>query len=151
MNEGKTENRGISEGLFQNILCGARCMPALQTMDINLSYLGSGTAGLRMICQHEYTNHMGSVHGAIISGLLDNAMGYAIETLNKRCVTLDMNLNYIGAVMEGTEVTVEGYVLHAGKKTVVAEATLYTGSGNIAAKARATFYVLPGTIEERQW
>jgi len=144
-------NSGIRERLYQNILAGARSMPALQTMGISITHLGKGTAVLKMTCQNEYANHMGSIHGAIISCLVDNAMGYSIETLNIRCVTLDMNLNYMAAVMKGTEVTVEGHVLHAGKKTVVAEASLFTNEGTLAAKARGTFYVLPGTIEERVW
>lgn len=151
MNQREAINRGIDEDLFQNILAGAQNNPAFQTMGMWVSHLGQGTSGVKMQCRHEYANHMGSMHGAVIAGLLDNAMGLATETLNKRCVTLDMNLNYIEAVMEGTEVTVEGCVLHAGKKTVVIEATLYASSGNIAAKARATFYVTPGTITDRIW
>jgi uncharacterized domain 1 len=145
------DNRGINEGLFQNILAGANSMPALKTMGISLTYLGQGTAGLKVICPHEYANHMGSVHGAVISGLLDNAMGYSIETLNKRCVTLEMNLNYIMPVLENTEITVEGFVIHTGNKTAVAEASLFTHEHKLAVKARATFYILPGTVEDRVW
>jgi len=151
MSKNETENRGIDEELFQNIMMAVKSMPALQTMGIKVTYLGQGTAGLTMNCPHEYANHMGSVHGAIIAGLLDNAMGYSIETLNKRCVTLEMNLNYLAAVMENTDITVTGQIIHAGSKTVVAEAFLYNQEGKLAAKAGATFYVTPGSIKERVW
>lgn len=147
----QTENRGIDEKLYLNILAGAGHMQALQTMGIRLAYLGKGTAGLKMICSSEYANHMGSIHGGLISGLLDNAMGYAIETFNIRCVTLDMNLNYIAAVMKDTEITAEGQVLHAGKKTAVAESSLFNSAGDLVAKARGTFYIIPGTIADRVW
>ncbi len=151
MNDREIENRGIEANLFNNIVTGSHYMPALQTFGTSLMYLGEGIAALKMTCKHEYANHMGSIHGAIVSGLLDNAMGYSIETLNKRCVTLEMNINYISPVMEGTEVFVEGQVIYAGKKTVVAESALFNNEGILAAKARGTFFVLPGTIEERIW
>ncbi len=144
----EVENWGIDAVLYDKILEGVtRSIPALKGM--HLTYLDQGRAGLAMRCQPEHANHMGTIHGAIISGLLDNAMGYSIETLDKRCVTLDMTMNFIAPVMVGKEVKVEGCVLHAGNKTVVAEASLFTGEGRLAAKSTGTFYVLPGTIRER--
>jgi uncharacterized protein (TIGR00369 family) len=135
------ENRGIDEQLFHAILTESKSMPALQTMGIAINYLGPGTAGLKMVCEHKFANHLGLIHGAVISALIDNAMGYSIESLGLRCVTLDMNLNYILPIYEGTDVRVEGYVLHAGKKTAVTEASVYTNTGKLAAKGRGTFYV----------
>lgn len=140
------ENRGIDERLFHKILSVAQSMPALQTMGISIAYLGPGTAGLKMFCEHKFANHMGSIHGAVIAGLIDNAMGYSMESLGRRGVTLEMSLNYIAPVMEGTEVTAEGHVLHAGNKTAVIEASIFTDTGNLAAKGKGTFYLHPGSI-----
>ncbi|MGE5396382.1 MAG: PaaI family thioesterase [Chitinophagales bacterium] len=140
------ENRGIDEQLFHNILAVSQSMPALQTMGIHITYLGPGMAGLKMTCEHNFANHMGSIHGAIICALIDNAMGYSVESLGLRCITLDLNLNYILPVKEGTEVTAAGHVLHAGKKTAVVEASVYTDTGDVAAIGRGTFYILPGSI-----
>ncbi len=135
------ENKGIDEQLFNNIITISKSMPALQTMGISITFLGPGQAGLIMFCGHEFANHMGSIHGSIIAALIDNAMGYAVESLGLKCITLDMNLNYILPVFEGTKATAEGHVLHAGKKTAVVEASVYTDEGKIAAKGRSTFYI----------
>ena len=124
------ENRGIDEQLFHAILTESVCLHC--TMGIAINYLGPGTAGLKNeFCEHKFANHLGLIHGAVISALIDNAMGYSIESLGLRCVTLDMNLNYILPIYEGTEVRVED-MLHAGKKTAVTEASVYTNTGKLA-------------------
>ncbi|MGI5879927.1 MAG: PaaI family thioesterase [Syntrophomonadaceae bacterium] len=135
------ENRGIAEELFHSILTESKSMPAMQTMGSHITYLGPGVAGLKMICEHKFANHLGRIHGAVTAALLDNAMGYSVESLGLRCVTLEMNLNYIRPLLEGAEVNVEGYVLHAGKRTVITEAPVHTNNGEVAAKGRATFYI----------
>lgn len=135
------ENRGIDERLFHTILTESESMPALQSMGIAITYLSPGKAGLKMLCDPKFANHLGLMHGSVIAGLIDNAMGYSVESLGLRCVTLDININFILPLYAGREVRVEGYVLHAGKKTAVTEAAVYTDTGNLAAKGRATFYV----------
>ena len=145
MNTG-AENRGIDEQLFRNILSTAQNNTALHTMGISITYLGPGTAGLKMFCDHKFSNHMGSIHGAVIAGLIDNAMGLSMESSGRRGVTLEMSLNYIAPVMENTEVTAEGRVVYAGKKTAVIEASLFTEKGDLAAKGKGTFYLRPGTL-----
>ncbi len=137
----EVENRGIDEELFRSILTESKSMPAMQTMGINITYLGAGAAGLKMFCEHKFANHLGHIHGAVTAALLDNAMGYSVESLGLRCVTLEMNLNYIRPLLEGTEVNVAGYVFHAGKRIVITEASVHTNDGEVAAKGRATFYV----------
>jgi uncharacterized protein (TIGR00369 family) len=55
-----------------------------------------------MYCDPKFSNHMGSIHGAVIAGLIDNAMGLSMESSGRRGVTLEMSLNYIAPVMENT-------------------------------------------------
>jgi uncharacterized protein (TIGR00369 family) len=142
----ETQNLGIDEQLFRDILSTAEHNTALHTMGIRITYLGPGTAGLKMYCDPKFSNHMGSIHGAVIAGLIDNAMGLSMESSGRRGVTLEMSLNYIAPVMENTVVTAEGRVVYAGKKTAVIEASLFTENGELAAKGKGTFYLRPDMV-----
>jgi acyl-CoA thioesterase len=134
-------NNGIDAELFRKILDRLHNMPACQTMGISIEYLGQGTAGLKMTVSKELVNSQGALHGGLIAALADTAMGYSIFTLNCIIVTLDLNINYLAPALMGTELTAEAYVLHAGKNTIVSEATLHNSNNTLVAKSRGTFFI----------
>lgn len=142
------ENRGIDDELF-NFLCkNWELAPIHQTMDISLTYLGKGEVGLKMNAGREYTTVRGRLHGGICAAFADTAMGWAIISLGRTCVTVDMYINYFAPVLEETELRAEGNIIHAGRRTVVAEATITTDRGELVAKSRGTFSLKKGNMEE---
>lgn len=143
MNKNEVENRGIDEKLFCVLCCRLKERPINHTMGINLIYLGKGVAGVKMSVERGYTAVNGTLQGGIIAALADNVMGWAIGTLGRTVVTIDMSLNYFAPVLEGTELTAEGYVIHTGKTTVVAEASLFNNNGKLVAKSMGTFFLSP--------
>ena len=145
MNNAEVENKGINEELFNTLVTRFEEVPFLNTMCINLLYLGQGIAGIKMTTRHEYTTVMGRLHGGIIAALADSAMGWSVLSLGRISVTVDMTLNYFAPVFETTELTAKGYVIHAGKNTVVAEAELFANNEKLVAKSRGTFFVHPQT------
>ena len=96
---------------------------------------------MKMTISHEYTTVMGRLHGGIIAALADTAMGWSVLSLGRISVTVDMTLNYFVPVFEPTELTAKGYVIHAGRNTVVAEAELFANNDKLVAKSRGTFFV----------
>jgi acyl-CoA thioesterase len=98
---------------------------------------------MKLSVKQEYTTVKGRLHGGIIATLADSCMGWSINSLGKiGTVTIDMTLNYFAPVYLGTELRAEGNVIHAGRSTVVAEASLYdNSSGKLVAKSRGTFFV----------
>ncbi len=146
MNRLGAENRGIDEKFFFDLCNIFVNIPTLQTFGINLLYLGQGTVGLKMMANREYTTINGRLHGGIIATLADTAMGWAILSLGINSVTLDMSLNYFAPVFQETEIIAEGRVVHAGKTTAVAEASLFN-RGKLVAKSNGTFYLRPNNNE----
>lgn len=143
MNKTEAENKGIDEKWFYTLCQHFKESPSLQTMGIELIYLGKGIAGIKMSAERGYTTVNGRLHGGIIATLADTVMGWAIISLGNPTVTVDMRLNYFAPVFEGTELTAEGYVIHAGKTTAVAEASLFNNKGKLVAKSMGTFFVNP--------
>jgi acyl-CoA thioesterase len=142
------ENRGINDELF-NILCNRwDSTPTHKTLGMRLTYLGQGTAGVKLTAGQEYTTVRGRLHGGISAMLADDAMGWAVITLGQTCVTLDMYVNYIAPAFGDNELIAEANVIHAGKKTVVTEATLYTDKGELVAKSRGTFSLKTRNVQE---
>ncbi len=140
MNNQEIENRGIEDKLFQALCNNYKVRPFTHTMGLQLMYLGEGTAGVRMSVEQGYTSINGRLQGGIIATIADNAMGWAIGTLGRTSVTtIDIRVNYFAPVFEGTELTAEGYVIHAGKSTAVAEASLFNDKGKLVAKSMGTF------------
>ncbi|KUG05429.1 hypothetical protein ASZ90_017111 [hydrocarbon metagenome] len=141
------ENKGI-DGDFFNFLCHQwESAPIHQTMDLRLIYLGPGEAGIKIHPGREYTTIRGRLHGGISAALADTAMGWAILTLGRNCVTVDMYTNYIAPAFGEHDLTAEAQVVHSGNRTVVAEATLCNGRGELVAKSRGTFSLKRGKMQ----
>lgn len=148
MNKAKIENRGVDDDFF-NFLCKQwESAPIHQALDISLTYLGQGAAGLKMRAGREFTTIQGRLHGGISATLADTAMGWAIITLGCTCVTVDMYMNYFTPVLGETELIAEASVIHSGKRTVVAEADLFNDKGELVAKGRGTFSLKKGNMQE---
>ncbi len=143
MNKYQAENRGINEELFDELYRAFIESPSLLTMDMHLLYIGSGTAGIKMSAQYDYSTVAGRLHGGIIATLADTAMGWAVISLGRPCVTVEMNLNYVAPVFQGTEMIAHAKVIHAGKNTVITEAEL-SAQGTLVAKSRGTFFISSG-------
>lgn len=143
MNKMEPENRGIDDQLFQQIVIRSQHAPALRTMEIGIAYLDNGIAGLIMYVQQKFENARGLLHGGVVAALADTAMGYAIQSLGFRSVTIDININYCAPATAGTELHAEGCVLQVGKTIIVAEAVLSKGDEKLMAKSRGTFLIIP--------
>ncbi len=142
MINGKVENRGIDEGLFTSLCQVWKGSPILKYIEAQLTYLGPGEMGLKVCPGLEYTTVKERVHGGISATLLDTAMGWAIMSLGYSCVTVDMYTNYYIPTYRDKEVIAEAQVTHLGKRTVVAEANLFNGEGQLLAQSRGTFSVI---------
>lgn len=148
MSMAEIENRGIDDDFFDFLCKRWESAPIHQTLDISLTYLGQGAVGLKMSAGREFTTVRGRLHGGISATLADTAMGWAIITLGHTCVTVDMYMNYFAPSFGEDELIAEANVIHSGKRTVVAEATLFNDKGELIAKCRGTFSLKKGNIQD---
>ena len=117
---------------------------AWEWLGLKLVETGEGTAVVEMATTEDMANHSGFVHGGMISTLADSAMGRSVRTLKPgvvRAMSFDLKLNFINAAKVGEDLRASGHVIHAGRRTVVAECRVEGGDGRLVATGSATFAV----------
>ena len=141
--EFEVENRGIEEGFFK-YLCHEfhERSPFWHTYNLQYIYIGKGSCAIKMYMEPEYSTPGDRVHGGTIAMLADTAMGDAVISATGRIYrTMDINVTYLAPVLAGSELTAEGYVIHAGRTIAVAEAKLFNKENTLVAKTNGTFIV----------
>ncbi|MQY27394.1 cytochrome P450 [Nocardia aurantia] len=90
-------------------------------------------------------NALFTVHGGVISTLLDTAMGSAVYTAiedGALYTTLELKVNFIRSVgLEDDVLTCEAKVLHAGRRTATAEGRVTDAKGRLVAHGTTTCLV----------
>ncbi len=117
---------------------------AWEWLGLKLVEAGEGTAVVEMATTEDMANHSGVVHGGMISTLADSAMGRSLRTLSPavvRAMSFDLKLNFINAAKVGEKLRATGHVIHAGRRTAVAECRVEGSDGRLVATASATFAV----------
>lgn len=122
----------------------AAISPAWRWLGLTLVETAAGTATVEMTPIPEMANHAGFVHGGMISTLADSAMGRALRTVEPgvaRAMSFDLKLNFIAAAKVGETLRATGRVVHAGRRTMVAECRVEGTGGRLVATASGTFAV----------
>ncbi len=119
-----------------------------------LDEMRPGYARLSLVVQRHHTNFDGSVHGGVISSLMDSAMGAALhasygpdddDVLGH--TTVEMNVSYLKAARLGDRVVAEAHLLRKGRALAVGEVEVRHPSGDLAAKGRLTYFIRRGHPE----
>ena len=113
-------------------------------LGLELVETGEGSAIVEMKATEDMANVSGFMHGGMISTLADSAMGRSLRTLTPgvtRAMSFDLKLNFINAARIGETLRATGHVIHAGRRTVVAECRVEGKDGRLVATASATFAV----------
>lgn len=101
-----------------------------------------GRVAVEMTAEEFHYNPLGSVHGGVLSTLLDTAAGCAVHSTLPAGVgytTLDLNVKFLRPVTTGSGLLrCEGTVLSRGRRTALAEARLTDGNGRLAAHATSS-------------
>ena len=100
----------------------------------------------------EHENGLGIAHGGLAATLLDTALGCAVNTVmpaGRIFTTLEMKINYIRAITRRSgPLTCEGIVVHAGRKTGVAEGRIVDSSGKLYAHGSLTCILFKDLSQE---
>jgi uncharacterized protein (TIGR00369 family) len=95
--------------------------------------------------EHLY-NPIGSVHGGMLSTLLDSAISCAIQSTlpaGTGYTTVELKVNFIRAVTAETgELRCEGTVVHAGRKIATGEGRVTGADGKLYAHGTATCLIV---------
>lgn len=116
--------------------------PITRLVGFALATIEPGRTVFEFTPGEEHYNPMGSVHGGILSVVLDSAMGCAVQThlgAGTGYTTLELKVNFVRPVTVATGMLFgEGRVVHVGTKTATAEGYLRDAEGRIFAHATTT-------------
>lgn len=104
--------------------------------------------------REEHYNPIGSVHGGIVTTVLDTVMGCAVHTLLDSGVgytTLELKANFVRPVtLQSGPLRAEGSVIHAGGTVMTAEARLLDAQDRLYAHASSTCLVFSAERTKEQ-
>ncbi|MCW6011151.1 PaaI family thioesterase [Micromonospora sp. CPCC 205371] len=116
--------------------------PVMHLLDMSRMEAEKGRVVVEMIPQEFHYNPLGTVHGGMLSTLLDTAAGCAVHTTLPAGVgytTLDLSVKFLRPVTIASGLLrCEGTVLSAGRRTALAEARLTDGKGRLVAHATSS-------------
>lgn len=91
-------------------------------------------------------NPLGTVHGGVISTLLDTAAACAVHTTlaaGEVYTSLDLTVKFLRAVtVDSGLLTCEGTVIQRGRRTALAQAQLTDAAGKLVAHATSTCLIM---------
>jgi len=97
--------------------------------------------------REEMINFGGVIQGGILGAMMDDAMGFntfiSMQMKNAQA-TIDLHTHFFKAVAMGP-ITVEAWVIKAGKSVAFLEAKLYDHTGELAARSTSSVKLRPFT------
>jgi acyl-coenzyme A thioesterase PaaI-like protein len=90
-----------------------------------------------------WESFQGTIHGGIITTVLDEAMSKAVISQDWHALTVELTVRFRQRVSPGDRLRVRGWIKDRRKRRIRTEATLTADSGEELAHAWATFLTLP--------
>ncbi|WP_221390540.1 PaaI family thioesterase [Dyadobacter sp. NIV53] len=128
---------------FQAINDGKLPLPPLMhALDFYVESIEKGKAVFKFEPNEFHYNPIGTVHGGVISAILDSAMGCSLHSLlpaGTGYTTLELKVNFLKAItIKSGELKAVGKVIHSGSRTALIEAQLTDQNGAIYAHSTST-------------
>ena len=109
-----------------------------------------GAISVELDPELRHYNPLGTVHGGVLSTLLDTAAACSVHSTlqpGEGYTSLDLTVKFLRPVTtESGRLRAEGSVLQRGRRTALAQAQLFDGSGRLVAHATSTCMVFPAEI-----
>ncbi len=119
--------------------------PIAALVGLTFADVEAGRIVMHLTPAEYHYNPIGSVHGGILATLLDSVMGCAVHSTlpkGRGYTSLEIKVNYVRAVTAGSgELSAEGKVLHAGRRSAVAEGKVFDSKGRLCATGSTTCLV----------
>jgi acyl-CoA thioesterase len=128
--------KGLTEGVGVGHSLGVLC-----------AELGEGRAVYTLKPNAAQANAMLTVHGGVLSTLMDTAMGSAVFTRLPDATaytTLELKINFIrGVALDDGELRCAATTEHVGRRTATAQARIHNAVGKLVAHGSCTCLVQP--------
>jgi uncharacterized protein (TIGR00369 family) len=134
-----------------NYLCAIRDgsiapPPAASLVGYHIVSVQAGEVVFGLTPSEYHYNPFSTVHGGILSTLLDTAMTAAVMTVmapGKACSTLELKVNFIRPINSSTgPVTARATLIHTGKQIATVEGRLFDKNEKLYAHATSTCLII---------
>ncbi|NMM50834.1 PaaI family thioesterase [Marinigracilibium pacificum] len=116
--------------------------PIMNTLDFKMSELNEGNVVFEFHPGEYHYNPIGSVHGGVITTILDSAIGCSLHTTiqkNTAYTTLEIKINFLRKITQDTGILkTRTSIKHSGKSTALIESDLEDEAGKVYAHAVST-------------
>jgi uncharacterized protein (TIGR00369 family) len=120
--------------------------PLLHTLDFSVKLIEPGNVVFEFTPQEFHYNPIGTVHGGVITAILDSAMGCSVHSLltaGRGYTTLELKVNFLKAITIKTgKLKTIGKVINLGGRTALVEAQLVDENNTVYAHAVSTCLIL---------
>lgn len=121
--------------------------PIMALIDLASLAVTEGSVTLQLDPQEFHYNPLGTMHGGVISTLLDTAAACSVHSTLPAGVgytSLDLNVKFLRPItLASGRLTCVGSVLQSGRRTALAEARLTDASDRLVAQAMSTCLLFP--------
>jgi len=119
--------------------------PIAATLGMTLEEVDEGRVVFGLAPAEFHYNPIGSVHGGVMATLLDSALGCAVHSTLPAGVgytSLDLDVRFLRGITTRTgQVRCDGRVVHSGRRTALAEATITDADGKLLATGSSSCLV----------
>ena len=117
--------------------------PAGNWLAFTLEHIEKGEATLNMMVRPEMTNPYAHIHGGMMSLVIDEAIGWAVVSMDtdNHYTSLTLNVDFLYAIKAGKRLRAQSKVLRVGKKIINVECHVYDLDGKILARGNSNLIV----------
>lgn len=119
-------------------------IPFLKTLGVALGDSSEKHAEMSVTIDDRHLNYMGTVHGGLISALIDTVCFFprALIPSGLKLTTVDLHVSYVRAARKGDTLTARSELLHLGQRTARLSVRVADQDQSIVAHGSATLMIL---------
>jgi acyl-coenzyme A thioesterase 13 len=123
--------------------------PAGNWLKPRLESVERGKVSMSVLVKREMCNPFGNIHGGMMSLVIDEAIGWAIVSLEaaSHYTSVSLNLDFLFAAAEGERITAVAEIIRQGKKIINAEVHVYNDKDILLSKATSNLVATGMTIK----
>ncbi len=111
--------------------------PAGNWLKPRLEQIEKGKAVMSVLIRREMCNPFGNIHGGMMSLVIDEAIGWAIVSLEAELhyTSVSLHTDFLYAASEGERITAVAEIIRQGKKIINAEVKVFNERSSLLSKA----------------
>jgi uncharacterized protein (TIGR00369 family) len=108
-----------------------------------LENIEHGKAELSVLIRKEMCNPFGNIHGGMMALVVDEAIGWAVVSLEAEShyTSITLNLDFLYAASEGERIKAQAAIVRQGKKVIYAEVAVFNENNTLLCRAGSNLVV----------